>query len=104
MNREEFANRLVEIMEEQNRTDRDISLKIGRDPGYINGLINKKTYPRMEYFFDICEELGVSPSEFFDTENKYPDLVNRVIPYFKKLNKKEFIAVETFLETITGKK
>lgn len=104
MTKAEFAKRLSEIMEENNRTARDVSLNIGQNSGYINSILNEKAYPSMDAFFKICEELGITPMGFFDTENRYPEMMNRVAPYFRKLNKKEFEAVELFLETIVEKK
>ncbi len=103
MTKAQFAERLSEIMEEKNRTARDLSLSIGKGSGYINSIQNKRAYPSMELFFIICDELNITPMDFFDTENKYPDLMNRVAPYFKKMNKEEFKTVENLLSAIVKK-
>ena len=103
MNKTEFAKRLSEIMEENNRTARDVSLNIGQNSGYINSILNEKAYPSMDVFFKICEELNITPMDFFDTENRYPEMMNRVAPYFKKMNKEEFETVENLLSAIVKK-
>ena len=103
MTKAEFAKRLSEIMEENNRTARDVSLNIGQNSGYINSILNEKAYPSMDVFFKICEELNITPMDFFDTENRYPEMMNRVAPYFKKMNKEEFETVENLLSAIVKK-
>lgn len=103
MTKAEFAKRLSEIMDNNNRTARDVSLNIGQNSGYINSILNEKAYPSMEVFFKICEELNISPVDFFDTETRYPEMMNRVAPYFKKMNKEEFETVENLLSAIVKK-
>lgn len=103
MTKAQFAERLTEIMEEKNRTARDVSLSIGKGSGYINSIQNKKAYPSMKLFFMICEELNITPVDFFDTETRYPEMMNRVAPYFKKMNKEEFETVENLLSAIVKK-
>ena len=100
MNKTEFAKRLSEIMEENNRTARDVSLNIGQNSGYINSILNEKAYPSMDVFFKICEELSITPVDFFDTENKYPEMMNRIIPYLKELNYEQFDTIEKIVKAI----
>ena len=100
MNKTEFATRLNEIMQENNRTARDVSLKIGQGSGYINGILNEKSYPSMDVFFKICDELSITPMDFFDTENKYPEMMNRIISYLKELNYEQFDTIEKIVKAI----
>ena len=100
MNKTEFANRLNELMETNNRTARDISLNIGQNSGYVNSILNERAYPSMEVFFKICDELEITPMDFFDTDTRYPDMLNRMVPYLKKLNKKQFENVLLLVEAI----
>ncbi len=100
MNKTEFANRLNELMEINNRTARDISLNIGQNSGYVNSILNERAYPSMEVFFKICDELNITPVDFFDTDMRYPDMINRIIPYIKKLDKEQLENVALLIETI----
>ena len=103
MDKKDFAKRLIEIMNENNVTARELSLKVGRNPGYINTIINGRSFPSMDGFFDICEELGITPMDFFETENRYPELLSRMIPYINKINPKEAGTVIQLLEAIAKK-
>ncbi|MBP5773385.1 MAG: helix-turn-helix transcriptional regulator [Eubacterium sp.] len=100
MNKTEFATRLNEIMQENNRTARDVSLKIGQGSGYINGILNEKSYPSMDVFFKICEELSITPVDFFDTETRYPEMMNRIVPYYNKLEKDQAETIERLIKAI----
>ena len=64
MDKKQFAKRLNELMDEKNVTARELSLKVGKNSGYINSIINGRSYPSMDGFFDICEELGITPVDF----------------------------------------
>ena len=67
-----FALRLIKLREQKNVSAREMSLAIGQNENYINGIENKKNYPSMDNFFYICEYLGVTPSEFFAVEVPAP--------------------------------
>ena len=90
MDKKEFAKRLSEVMEENNRTARDVSLNIGQNSGYVNSILNEKAYPSMDVFFKICDELKITPVDFFDTETRYPGMMNRILPYLKELDYDQF--------------
>lgn len=100
MTKAEFAARLSEVMEENSRTARDVSLNIGQNSGYINSILNEKAYPSMDVFFKICEELNITPVDFFDTEARYPEMLNRIIPYLNKLHKDQLENVTQIVESI----
>lgn len=103
MTKKEFAKRLGELMDEKNITARELSLKVGKNSGYINSIINGRSYPSMDGFFIICEELGITPMDFFEIENRYPELLQRMIPYINKINPKEAGTVIQLLEAIAKK-
>ena len=43
----------------------------------------------MSGFFYICEYLGVTPSEFFDFDNRSPKETDELIAGFRRLNLKQ---------------
>ena len=57
---------------------RDMSLSIGQATGYINNIENGNNYPSMTQFFYICEYLGITPKQFFDTD-KSPAKQNELL-------------------------
>lgn len=69
-----------------NISARDMSLSIGLSSGYISSVENGHNYPSMEAFFYICEYLGVTPVEFFETEKRDPKRVDRLLEEARGLN------------------
>lgn len=72
MEQKEFSLRLAQLRTEKGVSARDMSLSIGYSENYINGVENGVNFPSMTVFFYICEYLGISPKEFFDTDSKSP--------------------------------
>ncbi|MBQ8574947.1 MAG: helix-turn-helix transcriptional regulator [Clostridia bacterium] len=72
MDKQNFSKRLVELRLNKGVSARDMSLSIGKNAGYINEVENCKSFPSINVFFTICEYLGVTPQEFFDTQTKNP--------------------------------
>ena len=72
MEERDFALRLAQLREKKGVSARDMSLSIGQSAGYINNIENGVNFPSMTVFFYICEYLGVTPMEFFDTETNNP--------------------------------
>lgn len=95
-----FYNRLTRLRMEQGYSARDLSLKIGHNPGYINDLENQNGYPSMQAFFYICEELHITPSEFFDEGNKFPAKLQEIMDGLKKLNGKELETVAMMVKAL----
>ena len=82
---EEFVpERLAKLRLQKGVSARDMSLSLGQANNYINNIENKKSLPAMQSFFYICEYLGVTPQEFFDEENFYPETLQEFIAEAKK--------------------
>lgn len=88
--RDKFVKRLIELRMSKDVSARDMSLSIGQNPGYINNIESGNNLPSMEMFFNICEYLGVTPTEFFDFENSNPKRINEVVKDLKKLRSDKF--------------
>lgn len=68
MDIQEFSRRLAELRIAKGVSARDMSLSIGQATGYINNIENCKNFPSMAQFFYICDYLGITPKQFFDTD------------------------------------
>lgn len=72
MEKETFIKRLVSLRMAKGVSARDMSLSIGQSAGYINNIENGINFPSMTAFFYICDYLGITPKDFFDTEIPNP--------------------------------
>ena len=86
MEKNEFSLRLSQLRIQKGVSARDMSLSIGQSPGYINNIEVGVNFPSMTVFFYICEYLGITPSEFFDTDSKAPAKERELLDELKGLS------------------
>ena len=86
VNKQEFSERLSSLRLKKGVSARDMSLSIGQSAGYINNIENGVNLPSMTVFFYICDYLGITPQEFFDTESTNPTKLNQLIELSKSLS------------------
>ena len=93
-----FPTRLAELRNKKGVSARDMSLSIGQNPGYINNIETGKALPSMSAFFFICDFLGISPQEFFDTESKDPEEIRILTKNLKKLDINQLKNISAIVE------
>jgi len=86
MEQKEFSNRLSMLRIKKGVSARDMSLSIGQSPSYINNIETGVSFPSMTVFFYICEYLGITPKEFFDTESSDPVKEKELLSAIKGLS------------------
>lgn len=89
MTERDFSLRLAKLREEKGVSARDMSLSMGQNPGYINNIESGKSMPSLSGFFYICEYLGISPKDFFDTDAKNPSKATELYSIARGLNDKQ---------------
>lgn len=103
MYEDDFPQRLAQLRNLMGVSARDMSLSIGQNPGYINTIENGKAFPTMQNFFYICEFLGVTPQEFFDTGSANPPALRVLSELIKKLPPDETAALLTIAKGLADK-
>lgn len=98
-----FPARLAQLRSQKKVSARDMSLSIGQNPGYVNNIETGKALPSMAGFFYICEYLGVTPQEFFDTDSKQPAELRPFVEKVKKLSRTQFASIETVVDEFLKK-
>ena len=87
---EDFVpERIAQLRTKKGVSARDMSLSLGQANNYINNIENGVNYPSMTVFFYICDYLGISPKEFFDTENLNPSKANELLSEAKGLSSEQ---------------
>lgn len=97
-----FPQRLAKLRLHKNVSAREMSLEIGQSSSYINSIENGKAFPSMQGFFYICEYLHVTPQEFFETDNVWPERLNEVIEEAKKLDEASLSLVLALMRKLNG--
>ena len=99
----DFALRLATLRTKKGVSARDMSLSIGQNPGYINGIETGRNNPSLTGILYICEYLDITPSEFFDFDSTNPAKLKPIIEDMKKLNDEQLQAVATIVKNMTNK-
>ena len=89
MDKNDFAKRLADLRTAKGVSARDMSLSLGQSAGYINNIENGVNLPSMAVFFYICEYLGITPKEFFDTDNANPEKAAELYEVAKHLKSEQ---------------
>ncbi len=98
-----IAERLATLRNQKNVSAREMSLAIGQNSSYINRIENKIAQPSMQCFFYICEYLGVTPREFFDPANVYPEQIGALIPTLLELDSEQLDIIHAVAKGLAKK-
>ena len=100
---ESVALRLATLRTKKNVSAREMSLAIGQNANYINHIETGEALPSLSGVFYICDYLGITPSEFFDIDNKDPAKLKKIIESLKKLDDKQLEIVENLVKNMAEK-
>lgn len=89
MTEKDFSLRLAKLREEKGVSARDMSLSMGQNPGYINNIESGKSMPSLSGILYICEYLGITPKDFFDTDTASPSKANELYAIAKGLSNEQ---------------
>ena len=103
MDEKEFSLRLAKLREKKGVSARDMSLSIGQNPGYINNIETGKSMPSLAGIFYICDYLGISPAEFFDTSSDNPARLKELTGYLKQLDDSQLENVTAIVKGLIRK-
>lgn len=82
MTDEQFIrDRISKLWEEKQISERKMSLDLGHSSSYIRSITSGRALPSMTEFLYICDYLGVSPMEFFNTEQETTLTQQKAIDY-----------------------
>ncbi len=89
MDEKDFALRIAQLRLSKGVSAREMSLSMGQNPGYINGIESGKALPSISGFFYICDYLDITPMEFFDVSVKNPTKSKELLDAAKKLSSEQ---------------
>ena len=103
MNEETFKLRLAKLRTSKGVSARDMSLSLGQNAGYINNIETGKALPSMSMFFCICEFLEITPIQFFDIDNEFPNEIDKLTANLKKLSDRQLSNISEIVEDLIKK-
>ncbi|MBO4872399.1 MAG: helix-turn-helix transcriptional regulator [Lachnospiraceae bacterium] len=103
MENKTFGDRLASLRTQRNVSAREMSLAMGLNESYISRIENHRSLPSMENFYEICDYLEISPSVFFDEENRMPVRLSELNSSLQCLNDKQLDAVGSIVRDLARK-
>ena len=100
MDEQFIKQRISKLRTDKNISARELSLQLGQSTGYINTIENGKSLPSMSMFLCICEHFKITPQEFFDEGNDYPNLIQEILKESRKLNKQSLESLLTIIKNM----
>lgn len=95
-------DRITELRMNENISERELSLDIGKGVGYIQHVVRGDILPSLIPFFQLCERFGLEPQEFFDPDFHSPDALHEAMRELKKLSSDELYHLTAFLKKRSG--
>ena len=99
INYENFALRLSKLREEKDVSARDMSIKLGQNPAYINNIETNKALPSMSMFFNICNYLEITPADFFNDDIENPSALNKLLKQLSSLSSNQLNLLTSFIDS-----
>lgn len=81
-----IRDRITELRIKMDVFEYQMSLDLGMNRNYIQGITSGKALPSMAQFIEICEYFQITPMQFFDGESRYPQTVHRAMEEMQHLS------------------
>lgn len=88
-----IRDRITQLRMQKSVSEYKMSYDLGHSRSYIYNISSSKSLPPMAEFLEICNYLGVTPSDFFNDSNENPILVQSAIEEIKKLDDDDLMLV-----------
>ena len=88
-----IRDRITQLRMQKCVSEYKMSYDLGHSRSYIYNISSGKSLPPMAEFLEICDYLGVTPSDFFNDSNENPILVQSAIEEIKKLDDDDLMLV-----------
>lgn len=82
-------DRITQLRLQKGILEYKMSYDLGHSRGYINNISSGKTLPSMTEFFAICDYFGITPVEFFDTNQANPKLFGEALTLLSQLDEED---------------
>ena len=103
LNEQFVRNRITELRLKKNISEYQMSLDLGKNKSYIQGISSGRSMPSMKQFFEICDYLELTPIEFFNTEIKEHTLYREAAALLNELSYEDLEAVFPILLRLRAK-
>lgn len=98
-----IRTRITELRMQKNISEYQMSLELGQNKNYIQGISSGKALPSMAQFFNICDYFGITPMQFFDAESLHPQLVHKAMEEMRGLDDTDLLLLISLIGRLRNK-
>ncbi len=80
-----LRQRITELRMKRNVSEYQMSLELGQNKNYIQGISSGKALPSMTQFFNICDYFCITPEQFFSDHDR-PELIDTISEGIQELS------------------
>ncbi|BAL01450.1 putative Xre family DNA-binding protein [Oscillibacter valericigenes Sjm18-20] len=92
-----IRQRMTQLRLKKGVSEYKMSTDMGKSKGYIQSISSGRSLPSISEFLYMCEYLGITPSEFFDTDTSNPALIHEAVEAMKSMSEDDLRAVIALL-------
>ncbi len=96
-------DRITELRLRKGVSEYQMSYDLGHSRSYIYNISSGKALPPMKEFFAICEYFDITPRDFFDSDRKYPELVQKATEGLSQLDDSDILMILGYINRLTKK-
>ena len=93
-------NRITELRIKKGVSEYKMSLDLGHSKSYVQSISSGKALPSFSEFLYICEYLGVTPKEFFDTNISEPQMIRKLTNLAQQLSEEDISVLINMAERL----
>lgn len=103
MNENFIRERISLLRTQKGISEYKMSLDLGHSKSYIQSISSGRSLPSMYEFLYICDYLGITPKDFFDSEVKNPEKVERLCRLGRNLSDEDLDIIISLAERLSNK-
>ena len=88
-----IRNRITQLRILKGVSEYQMGYDLGHSRSYMYNISSGKSLPPLPEFLEICNYLGVTPSQFFDDTAENPALLQTAIEELKKLSDDDMMLI-----------
>lgn len=98
-----MRERITQLRLKKGISEYQMSYDLGHSRGYIYNISSGKALPPLKEFFAICDYLEVTPQQFFDTEMRQPELIQKAVSGLKQLDESDLLLLLSLIHRLQDK-
>lgn len=98
MDRDYIRDRITELRIKKNVSEYRMSMELGKNRAYLNGISSGRSMPSLEQFLEICDYFEITPLQFFDSKMANPQLNRKIMDKIRLLDDNDLILLLNIID------